>query len=165
MLLASLAVAPRAHAVAISSCGGEPFAFESADVNVVILPYFQSGPSPRQLNGLGSQLALLMKLEILYRAMAYDHWGIVLLTGPKKECDPDRIATDLLVNSRRAPQRIGSHHPPDQPTNLDSSRRSAASPAVHPGEACPELPKALPLPADDRVGLYVDQGSAPAVPD
>src|SRR5436853_430028 len=48
---------------------------------------------------------------------------------------------------------------------IDTSCRSAAPSSVHPGEACPELAKALPLPADDRVGLYVDQGRAPAIPD
>jgi hypothetical protein len=95
--LGSLCAAPIAHAVAISSCGGRPFAFKDAEVNVIILPYFQAGPSPRELNGLGSQLALLVKLETLYRAMAYDRWGIVLLAGPKEECDPDRIAHDLLL--------------------------------------------------------------------
>jgi hypothetical protein len=73
-----------------------PFAFKNAEVNVVILPYFQSGASPRELNGLGSQLALLIKLETLYRAMAYDHWGIVLLAGTREECDPERIAHNLF---------------------------------------------------------------------
>ncbi len=101
--LASLLVVPQARAVAISSCGGEPFAFENAEVNVVILPYFQSGASPRQLDGLGSQLALLIKLETLYRAMTYDRWGIVLLTGPKKDCDPEKIANDLILMKRIHP--------------------------------------------------------------
>lgn len=101
--LPSLVVVPRAQAVAFSSCGGEPFAFESADVNVVILPYFQAGSAPRELNGLGSQLALLVKLETLYRAMAYDRWGIVLLTGAKKDCDPERIADELLLQKRIHP--------------------------------------------------------------
>jgi hypothetical protein len=69
------------------------------------------------------------------------------------------------VNSGRTPQRIGSHDPFDQPTNLDSGRRSATSSWVHPGQACPELAKALPLPPDDCIGLYVAQRSAPAVPE
>jgi hypothetical protein len=101
--LASLVAATRAHAGAISACGGQPFAFRDADVNVVILPYFQSGLSPRSLNGLGSQLALLVKLETLYRAMTYDRWGIVLLTGRKEECDAERIATDLLLTNMIRP--------------------------------------------------------------
>lgn len=42
MWVALLVIAPRAQAIAISSCGGEPFAFESAEVNVVVLPYFQA---------------------------------------------------------------------------------------------------------------------------
>lgn len=91
----SLVVAPRANAGAMSSCE-MPVAFEGAEVNVVVLPYFQSGSSPRELNGLGSQLALLVKLETLYGALAYDHWGVILLTGSKQACDPDRIAKELL---------------------------------------------------------------------
>jgi hypothetical protein len=79
--------------------------------------------------------------------------------------DLDAEHLQLAMNSRRPPQRIGSHYPLDQSANLDSGRRPAPSPAVHPGEACPELAKALPLPPDDRLGLYVDQGAAPAVPD
>jgi hypothetical protein len=104
MCLTSLtATVPQAHAIAMSSCGGKPFAFQTAEVNVVILPYFQSGSSPRELNGLGSQLALLIKLETLYRAMSYDKWGIVLLTGPKNECDPEKIANELLVSNQIHP--------------------------------------------------------------
>jgi hypothetical protein len=41
---------------------------------------------------------------------------------------------------------------------LPRSRRS-------PWTGCPELAKALPLPPDDRVRLYVGQGGAPALPD
>jgi hypothetical protein len=90
------AIASPTRAVAFSSCGGTPFAFPDADVNVVVLPYFQSGTSPAGLDGLGSQLALLVKLETLYRTMSYDRWGIILLTGNKNECDPENIAGDLL---------------------------------------------------------------------
>jgi hypothetical protein len=61
--------------------------------------------------------------------------------------DFDAEHLQFSVNSRRTPQRIGIHHPFDQPTYLGSSRRPAAW-SVHPGEACPELAKALPLPAD-----------------
>jgi hypothetical protein len=35
----------------------------------------------------------------------------------------------------------------------------------HPGQACPEPAIALPLPPDNGVRLYIDQGSAPAIPD
>jgi hypothetical protein len=86
---------PVAKGGAVASCE-MPIAFEGAEVNVVVLPYFQSGPSSRELNALGGQLALLVKLETLYRALSYDHWGVVLLTGNKAACDPDRIARELL---------------------------------------------------------------------
>jgi hypothetical protein len=97
----SFVVAPLAQAGAISSCES-PIVFEGAEVNVVVLPYFQSGRSPRELNGLGSQLALLVKLETLYRALAYDHWGVILLTGDKRACDPDRVSEELLFRIRPA---------------------------------------------------------------
>jgi hypothetical protein len=103
MSLLSLVVPPQAHAVRFSSCGGELFAFESAEVNVVILPYFQSGSAPQQLDGLGSELSLLVKLETLYGALPYDRWGFVLLTGPKSECDPETIARDLLSSKSIRP--------------------------------------------------------------
>ena len=96
--LTLLCVAPLANAVGFARCGGRPFAFKDADVNVVILPYFQSGQSSHDLSGLGSQLALLVKLDTLYRAMTYDKWGIVLLAGPKEQCKPETIAFDLLLS-------------------------------------------------------------------
>jgi len=88
--------AQRANAGAIAACAS-PVAFRDAQINVVILPYFQSGPSEHELNGLGSQLALLMKLETLYRAFSYDHWGITLLTGTVLQCDPELTARELLT--------------------------------------------------------------------
>jgi|KBSMisStandDraft_5_1062788.scaffolds.fasta_scaffold51588_3 hypothetical protein len=94
--LVMLCASPLAHAVAFVRCGGQPFAFKDAEINVVILPYFQAGQAQHDLNGLGSQLALLVKLDTLYRAMAYDRWGIILLTGRKEECNPEKIASDLI---------------------------------------------------------------------
>jgi len=65
----------------------------------------------------------------------------------------------LLVEAQMGPRSV------NQPANLDSGYWSAAAVAVNPGPACPELAEALPPPADDRIGLYVAQPSAPAVPD
>ena len=47
-------------------------------------------------------------------------------SGDRALGDFDAEHLQFSVNSRRTPQRIGSHHPPDQPTYLDSGRRSAA---------------------------------------
>jgi hypothetical protein len=93
--LASLAAVSSARAGGVGMCA-EPFAFSKAEVNVIVLPYFAAGSAPRSLDGVGSRLALLVKLETLYRAMSYDHWGVVLLTGTKQECDPERVAAQLL---------------------------------------------------------------------
>jgi hypothetical protein len=93
--LVSLAAAPSARAGGVGMCS-EPFAFSKAEVNVIVLPYFAAGAAPRSRDGLGSRLALRGKLETLYRARAYDHWGVVLLTGTKQECEPERVAAQLL---------------------------------------------------------------------
>jgi hypothetical protein len=102
----SLVVVPSVQAGAFAPCSNSPFAFRDAEVNVVVLPYFQAGPSQHELNGLGSQLALLVKLETLYRAMAYDHWGIVLLTGNQERCDPEKIAGQLLAGKIKPGGRL-----------------------------------------------------------
>jgi hypothetical protein len=52
----------------------------------------------------------------------------------------------------------------NQASNLDCSRRSAATVLVHPRQTCPEPARPLALPADDSVGSDVYQGSAPAIP-
>jgi hypothetical protein len=109
---------------------------------VVVLPYFQSGPSPRELDGLGSQLALLVKLETLYRAMAYDRWGIVLLTGRREECDPERIANELFLMKRIRPGgRLimvwGKHYQQDEDVYVQTFAKFYRNP--RPGEkATPE---------------------------
>ena len=94
LCLASLVAAPSAHAGGVGECR-EPFAFANAEVNVIVLPYFPAGDTRRSLSGLGSKLALLVKLETLYGAMSYDRWGVVLLSGTKEECDPERVAAKI----------------------------------------------------------------------
>jgi hypothetical protein len=96
LCLALACTGPSAHGIAFAQCGGRPFAFKDAEVNFIVLPYFQSGASSRDLNGLGSQLALLVKLDTLYRSIAFDKWGIVLLAGPEEQCKPETVAFDLL---------------------------------------------------------------------
>jgi hypothetical protein len=86
-------------------------------------------------------------------------------SGNRALGDLDAEHLQFPVNSRRTPQRIRSYQPFDQPANLHSRRRPAASSVFHLGQACPEPAIALPQPPDDRVRLDVDQGSAPAVPD
>src|SRR5438128_10438921 len=65
---------------------------------------------------------------------------------------------------RRHRKEINRHHALNESAYLDGGRRSAAAPAIHPGQMRPELPEALPLPPDDRVGLNVQQRSAPGAP-
>jgi hypothetical protein len=95
--MAAFCCAPPAQAIAIASCR-EPFGFGGAEVNIVVLPYYQEGPSPVDLNGTGTQIALLLKLETLFRATEFDHWGIVLMTGTKQECDPDVVGKRMMAS-------------------------------------------------------------------
>jgi hypothetical protein len=81
-------------------------------------------------------------------------------SGDRALGDPHAEHLQFSVKPGRAPQRIGRHHALDESANLDGGRRSAAAPAVHPGQMRPELQEALPVPPDDRVGLNVEQRAA-----
>ena len=70
----------------------------------------------------------------------------------------------LAMNPGCAPQRVGGNHPFDETWNLDGRRGSAAIALVHFRPPSPEPAKPFALPADDRVGLDVNQGCAPARP-
>src|SRR5438034_641459 len=85
-------------------------------------------------------------------------------SGDRALGDPDAEHLQFSVEPGRTPQRIGRHHALNESAYLDGGRRSAAAPAIHPGQMRPELPEALPLPPDDRVGLNVQQRSAPGAP-
>lgn len=90
---ASMIAPTVARAGAVGACAA-PFAFRNADVNVIVLPYFPAARG-RPLGGLGNELALLVKLETLYRALSYNNWAVTLLTGPSGLCEPKRV-TDYL---------------------------------------------------------------------
>ena len=70
----------------------------------------------------------------------------------------------LAVSPECAPERVGGNHPLDRVSNLDGRRGSPAMASVHPRPPSPEPAKPFALPADDRVGADVNQGSAPAGP-
>ena len=70
----------------------------------------------------------------------------------------------LAMNPGCAPQRVGGNHPFDKTSNLDGRLGSAAIALVHFRPPSPEPAKPFTLPADDRVGLDVNQGCAPASP-
>jgi|SRR5579863_6822284 len=55
--------------------------------------------------------------------------------------DLDAEHLQFAVNSWCTPQRVGRSHLFNQPANLGSGGRSTTSPAVYPGQACPELAK------------------------
>ena len=93
--LASLTAVSSARAGGVGMCS-EPGAGAKAEGDGSGGPDVAARAAPRSLDGVGSRLALLVKLETLYRAMSYDHWGVVLLTGTKQECDPERVAAQLL---------------------------------------------------------------------
>jgi len=86
-------------------------------------------------------------------------------TGNRAFGDLDAEHLQLTVNPRCPPKRIGRCHPFYQAANLDCRSGPAPTALVHLGQPCPEPAKPLALPADDRVSLDVDQGTAPAVPE
>jgi len=66
------------------------------------------------------------------------------------------------MNARRTPRRVLRRHTPDQATGFGFRRGASDEPATRlPG---PELPKAFPVPAHDRVGLNDDPGLFPPWP-
>src|SRR6516225_9183852 len=77
--------------------------------------------------------------------------------------DHDAEHFQFTVDSRCTPQRIGSHHLLDQPTNVAGDRRTTTA-TTWLGKSRPESPVALALPADDRIGLNVHQGDPPSGP-
>src|SRR5262249_19479981 len=78
--------------------------------------------------------------------------------------DLDAKHLEFSVNPWRTPQRIGRDHSLDGSANLDGRRGSAAVPAVHLGQAWPELAETPPLPPGDGVGPLVQQRGGPCAP-
>ena len=98
-------------------------------------------------------MALLVKLETLYRALGYDHWGIELLTGGKQECDPDRVASQFLPRIYPAGRLIlvwGKLYQQDEDIYVQTFARYYRSPG--PSE------KAAPAEVGFQVGGQTFQG-------
>ena len=85
-------------------------------------------------------------------------------SGDSASGNLDAEHCQLAMNPGCAPERVGGNHPFDEAANLDGRRGSAAMALFHPRPPSPEPAKPFALPADDRVGLDVNQGSAPASP-
>jgi hypothetical protein len=71
---------------------------------------------------------------------------------------------EFAVYPRRTPQRIGGYHSFDQAADLGRSGGPASRTAMRFRQSRPEFAKAFPLPADDCLGLDVQQGTTPAGP-
>src|SRR5882757_6723047 len=67
--------------------------------------------------------------------------------------DIDAELEQFAVDARRAPERVGQAHFPDQPTDL---QRDARSPAAPSGFPTPEQSKSSPVPTNH--GLRPDDG-------
>src|SRR5215467_1882042 len=99
--------------------------------------------------------------------------GLPRLTGRSRKAaqnsghgargDHDAEHFQFTVDSRCTPQRIGSHHLLDQPTNVAGDRRTTRA-TTWLGQSHPESPVALALPAGDGVSLDIEQRAAPARP-
>jgi hypothetical protein len=156
--MAACCCPPPAQAGAIASCRA-PFGFGGAEVNIVVLPYFQEGRSPVDLNGTGTQIALLLKLETLFRATEFDRWGIILMTGNKQECDPDVIEKRMMGSVIQPGGRLillwGKLYQQDDDIYLQSYLRFFRRPM--PNESAPPIQLLLDVGGKPFVGDVISQ--------
>ncbi len=103
MVMATLHMfAARAHAGAIAPCS-DPFVYNGAAVNVVVLPYAYTLAPGQQFRDMGEKLAALVQADTLYSILKFDSIGVVRLygqagqPGQPSECDPQRILKKLLT--------------------------------------------------------------------
>lgn len=79
-----------------------PFVFPDAAVNVVVLPYRESGLPQMQGKGSGTELSLLIQMDLLSHILDHGNVGAVQLeaTTPAEQdsCRPEVVANKLLNN-------------------------------------------------------------------
>src|ERR1022692_2910225 len=70
----------------------------------------------------------------------------------------------LAVNARRTPQSIRPSHALNQVADRLANRWPSHLPSRLAGQLCPIPTETLPLPANDRIGVHLNQGWSPALP-
>lgn len=106
LLFQRAAVADKAHV----DCR-VPFVFDTADVNVVVLPYRSAANSKQPLGEIGQRLALLIKFDVLAHILDYGSIGAVQMEVPHgvkddKSCSPQAVMPKVLGESKGAETEI-----------------------------------------------------------
>jgi len=86
-----------------------PFVFSDAAVNLVVLPYDDTGVSQPGSRGSGTQLALLLQMDALSHILGYGSVGAVQLEaspGDQHGCETDTVAGKLLGKEPGAEAQI-----------------------------------------------------------
>ena len=83
-----------------------PFVFQTAAVNVVVLPY-EAPASVTSVGGLGDKLSSLLQQEILRSIAKFGSVGAVQMTGPSADCNPDLVISKLLGRTPGAKATLG----------------------------------------------------------
>ncbi len=84
-----------AHAAAIAPCD-EPFVYEKAAVNVIVLPYSYLPAPGQHFPRTGEKLAALVQADTLYSILKFNSIGVVQLYGRPEDCTPKRVTGKLL---------------------------------------------------------------------
>ena len=83
-----------------------PFVFQTAAVNVVVLPY-EAPQAVTPVGGLGEKLSSLLQQEILRSIAKFGSVGAVQMTGPSADCNPDLVIAKLLGRTPGAKATLG----------------------------------------------------------
>jgi hypothetical protein len=83
-----------------------PFVFPDASVNVVVMPYRESGLPQKQGKGSGTELSLLIQMDVLSHILDHGNVGAVQLeaTTPAEQevCRPEIVGNKLLARAAGA---------------------------------------------------------------
>jgi hypothetical protein len=90
-----------------------PFVFSDAAVNVVVLPYDDTAVSEATSHNSGTQLALLVQMDVLSHILAYGNVGAVQMEAPPgagRDCSANVILAKLLGKDYGAQAQIRPGH-------------------------------------------------------
>jgi hypothetical protein len=84
-----------AHAGTIAPCD-EPFVYEKAAVNMVVLPHSYLPAPGQHFSRTGEKLAALVQTDTLYSILKFKSIGVVQLYGRPEDCIPKLVTGKLL---------------------------------------------------------------------
>ena len=99
-----IALNPASAALTEQTCN-DSSVFESAAVNIVVLPYEYAGAAaPAET---GERLSFLVQLETFFSAVKFGGVHVVRLVKSSGSCEPDSIFTRLLGGARYNQKEVG----------------------------------------------------------